>query len=373
MANTEVLIVGGGVVGLSLAYELAGRGASVQVIDRGALAREASWAGAGILPPANAATARHPYDELRGLSFDLYVDWSRRLLEETGIENGYRRCGALYVARTVGEAAALRGLWNTCQDEQIAIERLDAGQLAEREPALQAVAASGRLKAAYLLPQECQIRNPRHLQALTRGCLQRGVLLTADCEATGFRIAGERLVGIETMQGVLTAPQVCFTSGAWTQQLLHKLGIANGILPIRGQMLLYACDTRPFSTVMNEGNRYLVPRDDGHVLVGSTEEEVGFDKQNTAAGLADLQAFATEFVPQLAAARLEKSWAGLRPATFDGWPYLGRVPGLENAFVAAGHFRSGLYLSPGTAVVMADLLSGHAPRIDLSPFRLGRG
>lgn len=373
MANTDVLIVGGGVVGLSLAYELAGRGATVRVIDRGPLAREASWAGAGILPPANAATAKHPYDELRGLSFERYEEWSRRLLAETGIENGYRRCGGLYVARTVGEAASLRGLWNACRDEQVAIERLDAQQLGEREPALRPVAASGRLKAAYLLPQECQIRNPRHLQALARGCELRGVVLTTDCEANGFRLAHERLVGIETTQGLLTAAQICLTSGAWTQQLLLKLGIANGILPIRGQMLLYACDARPFTAIINEGNRYLVPRDDGRVLVGSTEEEVGFDKQNTAAGLADLQAFATEFVPQLATARLEKSWAGLRPATFDGWPYLGRVPGLENAFVAAGHFRSGLYLSPGTALVMADLLLGQTPRIDLTPFRLGRG
>jgi glycine oxidase len=124
---------------------------------------------------------------------------------------------------------------------------------------------------------------------------------------------------------------------------------------------------------LNEGNRYLVAREDGYVLAGSTEEEVGFDKRTTPAGLADLRSFAEALVPALAEAKLEKSWAGLRPATFDGLPYLGQIPALSNAFVAAGHFRSGLYLSGGTAVLMSQLMRGEEPDIDLEPFRVGRG
>jgi glycine oxidase len=125
--------------------------------------------------------------------------------------------------------------------------------------------------------------------------------------------------------------------------------------------------------VLNEGSRYLVARDDGHVLVGSTEEEAGFDKSTTSTAIEELTRLACDLVPELRRFAVEQTWAGLRPGTYDGFPYLGAVPGLENAFVAAGHFRSGLHLSTGTAVVMGQLMRGETPIIDLSPFRVGRG
>lgn len=370
---TDILIVGGGVIGLSLAWELASHGLRVRVVDRGALGREASWAGAGILPPANAKTALHPYDQLRALSFDLHPQWAERLREKTGIDNGFRRCGGLYLARTAGETAALRGMWNVFQEEAIRIERLDDAGLACSEPALTPAIAARRFKAAYEVADECQLRNPRHLQALMDVCRQRGVELSPELEARGFVIDGSRIEGLRTANETLRAGAVCITGGAWTQGLLAQLGCETGILPIRGQMLLYKCDRRPFTRVLNEGNRYMVARDDGYVLAGSTEEEVGFDKRTTEIALADLHAFATALVPDLASAKLEQSWAGLRPATFDGFPYLGRLPGFDNAFAAAGHFRSGLYLSPGTAVVMSQLIRGQTPQVDLTPFRVGRG
>jgi glycine oxidase len=361
---TDVLIVGGGVIGLSLAYELARERRQVVVIDRSELGREASWAGAGILPPANAATALHPYDQLRAMSFERHAEWAARLQQETHIDTGYRQCGGLYLARSIGEAAALRGMWNVFQEEQVPIEAVELTQLKTLEPAIAKAVESGRFKAAYDVPTECQLRNPRHLQALKVACQNAGVVLMPHVEATEFVLSGDRLEGIRTTAGLLSAEQYCLTSGAWTQQLLARLGIANGILPIRGQMLLYRCQHQPFTRVLNEGNRYMVARDDGYVLVGSTEEEVGFDKRTTEVGLADLKSFAVALVPDLAAASLEQSWAGLRPASFDGFPYLGRLPELTNAFVAAGHFRSGLYLSPGKALVMSQLLRGETPSIN---------
>jgi glycine oxidase len=229
------------------------------------------------------------------------------------------------------------------------------------------------LRAAYELPDECQIRNPRHLRALSAACRQRGVDLLPNVEAGAFEVRGERLEGIQTTAGVLRAERYAFAAGAWTQRLLAEVGVQTGILPMRGQMLLYKCDVPPFTRILNVGNRYLVPREDGRVLVGSTEEEVGFDKRTTAEGLAELANLAKRLVPMLTPERLEKSWAGLRPATFDGLPYIGQIPGLQNAFAAAGHFRSGLYLSPGTAVVLGELMRGTLPQIDLDPFRVGRG
>ena len=142
--------------------------------------------------------------------------------------------------------------------------------------------------------------------------------------------------------------------------------------PIRGQIALLHTGTPLMRRVVNVGKRYLVPRDDGRVLVGSTEEDVGFVKHTTAEAIAELLRFGVELVPALKNAALENCWAGLRPATPDERPYLGRIPGFDNAFVAAGHFRSGLQLSPGTAVVLRQCILGQPVDIDLSAFRLDR-
>lgn len=372
MRTYDGLMIGGGVIGLSLAYELAGHGWRVAVLERQAPGREASWAGAGILPPANRATARHPFDQLRGLSVELHASWAARLADETGIDTGYRKCGGIYVGRTFGEAASLHGWAGLLQEEQVRIQRLDDRELAECEPALAGALSERRVRTAYFLPDEAQLRNPWHLKALIAACQRRGVTLLADTEALDWRIEAGRVAAVETSTGPVTADRYCVTAGAWTQRLLARIGASAAVLPMRGQMLLFATDRPVCRRIVNDGPRYLVPREDGHLLVGSTEEEVGFDKRTTEAGLDDLRRFAFELVPALRDARLVDSWAGLRPASFDGLPYLGRVPGIANLFVAAGHFRSGLYLSPATAVVLGQLMRDRPPDVDLTPFSLLR-
>jgi glycine oxidase len=369
----DVLIVGGGVIGLSLAWDLARHGQRVRVIDRGPPGREASWAGAGILPPANRAKAIHPYDQLCGLSAELHPAWAAELAARTGIDTGYRRCGGLYLARTPGEAASLAA-WAADQAATgIAVRKIGPEELADVEPRLRAAGAQGsRPHEAYVLPDEAQVRNPRHLQALVAACELLGVEITPNVAAGDVVLQGNRVGGVAAAGGLLRASRYCFTAGAWTGQLLAKLGQPIAVLPIRGQMVLLRCESPPLRHIVNVGSRYIVPRDDGRVLVGSTEEEVGFDKRTTDEAIADLTALARELVPTLASAPLERAWAGLRPASFDGLPYLGPLPGLSNAFVAAGHFRSGLFLSPGTAVVMSQLLRDEAPGIDLTPFRVNR-
>jgi glycine oxidase len=370
----DCLIVGAGVIGLSLAYELARHGLRVKVIDRGQPGREASWAGAGILPPAHRLGAQHPWDQLRALSHELHPVWANRLQAETGIDNGYRRCGGVYLARSLGEASSLHAasaVWRA--EEGIQVDRLTAAELVALEPALAPLAASGEVRAAYHLPDEGQLRNPRHLQALVQACALRGVEIEAAVEALGFRIHSGRIEQMETNRGPRAAGAFAIAGGAWTRSLMEQLGLSSGILPVRGQMLLYHCGRPPFSRVINEGPRYLVPRDDGRVLAGSTEEEVGYDKRTTGEGRAELLQFAAAIVPALSADRIERAWAGLRPGSFDGFPYLGAVPGLANAFVAAGHFRSGLFTSTGTAVVLGELIRGERPQIDLAPFAVGRG
>jgi glycine oxidase len=283
----------------------------------------------------------------------------------------------LYLARSPGEAAALAAWAGALEEEGIRAERLSAADLCELEPGMRmnglvkSEATSSR-HSAFLLPDEAQLRNPRYLKALVAACRQANVTITPNTGLTDITTSQGQIVEVTTIAGPLAARQFCFTTGAWTGVLLQRLGISAGIVPIRGQIVLFKCNQPPIARIINEGSRYLVPRDDGYVLAGSTEEEAGFDKRTTDEAIADLVSFARGLVPALRDAKIERTWAGLRPGSFDGLPYLGPLPGLSNAFIAAGHFRTGLYLSPATAVVMSQLLRGEEPQIDLAPFRVGR-
>lgn len=373
MSMSSALIVGGGVIGLSIAYELARRGEKVTLLDRDEPGRGTSWAGAGILPPPS-RVAQTPYDELCRLSFDQHPEWTERLQRETGIDTGYRRCGGLYLADNAGEAAALRGAMGDFAAEQIAVETLKPEQLATLEPGLAEVNSRQPFRAAYRLPEECQLRNPRHLKALRAACERLGVEIVANANVDSFEEERERLTGAITSRGTHRAENIVIATGSWTPQLLAKLGLPRTpIVPIRGQMLLYKLDRPPLTHVVNIGPRYLVPRDDGHLLVGSTEEEAGYDQSTTESALNGLRHFAGTILSELKKLEPIKSWAGLRPMSLRGAPYLGRLPGWENAFLAAGHFRSGIYLSPGTAIVMADLLQGKIPPLDLAWFGWEQG
>lgn len=376
------LVIGGGVVGLSLAYELSRSGWIVRVLERGLVGREASWAGAGILPPANSASAIHSLEQLRGLSYRLHAEWAERLRQETGLDTGFRRCGGIYLARTAGEWASLLGFASLMDEEEVVVERPSLTELARIEPelAFDCPASQGQggavrvhsIRGALLLPGECQLRNPWHLQALAAACRLHGVEFMEQVAIERWITTGDRLKELETNRGKFSADAYCVTAGAWTGQLLESLGHSLGIVPIRGQMVLFKTERSPVRRIINEGPRYLVPREDGYLLAGSTEEEAGFDKRTTSAAIADLVHFARETVPALHDARIEQTWAGLRPGVYDGMPYMDQWPGLANLFVAAGHFRSGLYLSPGTAVAMAALMAGEKPGIDLRPFRVTR-
>jgi len=366
----DCLIIGGGVIGLSWAWKLAQRGLKVEVVDRSEMGREASWAGAGIFPPPGAAP-QHPHEQLRAKAHKLHPQWAKTLHEITGIDNGYLRCGGIYLARTAGEIASLAGVKQLFDEEKIEYQPLNPATFAQLEPQLQSVAET--IRSAIHLPGEAQIRNPRHLKALFNACQHSGVKLSAGVQVHRIATKGRKATVVQTSAGDIEAAQIGIAAGAWTRDLLLGLKIESGIMPVRGQMILFRCATPVFSHILNEGPRYLTPRPDGLVLAGSTEEEAGFDKRNTPEALDDLKSFAISLVPALAAATVEKTWAGLRPGSFDGLPYMGRVSGYDNVFVSAGHYRSGLHLSPAVTEAMVALMCGEQPGVDLSPFHAARG
>ena len=361
----DCLIIGGGVIGLSLAYELSGRGLTVRLVERGQMGREASWAGAGILPPGGKQGNDRPIDQLTALSCRLHPQWANQLREETGIDTGYRRCGGIYVARGPAEAATLAELVTDARRRAIEVDELSASQLADLEPAL---ADDGKMLAACHLPEEAQIRNPRHLKALLAACVRRGVRLNTGTSVHRFDVSDGRITAARTNAGVFQAERYCLTAGCWSRALLEDLQTPLAVKPVRGQIVLLQSQPGRLTRIINQGPRYLVPRPDGRVLIGSTEDDVGFDRRTTSEGISSLLRFALELAPGLADAEVERTWAGLRPATPNRLPILGQLPHLENAFVATGHFRAGLQLSAATAVVMSQLIRGEQPEIDLKPF-----
>ena len=369
----ECAVIGGGVVGLSIAYELAQLGANVTLAERGQVGREASCAGAGILPPPTSQRDVPAWKRFQADSYRLHGRWHEQLREETGIDNGYCVCGALHLAHRVGEAAALRAEMAELAGDGVRVRELTREEAVSLEPGLQADSpALPDIHVCFHLPDEAQIRNPHHLQALAQACRQRGVVICENQTAQSLRISDDSVEELVTSAGILRTDSYVFCAGAWSEMLLTELGLNLSVYPVRGQMLLYQCESPPASHIINEGPRYIVPRNDGRVLVGSTEEDVGFDKHTTEEGLAELRQFAETVLPGLAGARIEKTWAGLRPHAVDGFPYIGRVPHLKNAYVAAGHYRAGLSTSTGTATAIAQLITEGITELDIVDFRLDR-
>jgi glycine oxidase len=367
MSKSDVIIIGGGVIGLSIAYALAREGVQATVLDRRELGREASWAGAGLIPPYTERLTLHPTADLRSWSAVLYPEWSAALREETGIDNGYRRTGGVDVAWTPEEDQMLRGAAGHWRVEGIVFERLAPDDFRRVEPAL-----NPAVRTVYFLPDRAQVRNPRHLRALIAALTQRGANLRPGLAALGFKTVADRVTAVETEVGPLPCDCVIVAAGAWSAALLEGVGLRVPTPPLKGQIVLLKSDRPLLQRIVEHGKNYLVPRDDGRVLAGATEEDAGFDTRNTSAGVRELIDEAIRLCPVLAEAEVERAWAGLRPGSIDTKPYLGFAPGFRNLIVATGHKRAGLQLSPVTAEVIADLVLGRPPRIDLSAFRIDR-
>ena len=361
-ALPDVLIVGGGVIGLTAAYYLALENVSVVLIDRGDFGQEASWAGAGILPPASSRATSDGFERLHQLSLSEFPKLSADLIRQTGIDNGFRVCGGLEFL--AGSAGGHAGEWSGAG---VRAEPLDEASVRQREPVL-----APDLGPARYLPELAQVRNPWHVRALVESCRLFGVGLRPHCAFQDIKSAGDRVTAVCTSQGDLQAGKILITSGAWTSETVRALAFYVPIHPVRGQIALVNAGQRIFKSVLLWGARYIVPREDGRVLAGSTEEAVGFEKQTTDEAIESLLGFAYRLVPSLANHVVEKRWAGLRPATPDGRPCIGRIPGWSNAYLAAGHFRSGIQLSPGTGMICKDLLLDRRPPLSLESLRPDR-
>lgn len=357
--SADVIVVGGGVLGMMTARELSLAGVRVSLLERGYTGQEASWAGGGIVSPLYPWRYPEPVTALATPAQAAYPALALALSEETGIDPELFPCGMLMLDAS-DEAEALG--WARSHGREVVPEA--AVDSRHRLPGL-----APHWRRGLWMPAVANIRNPRLLQALRASLLKLGVGIQEQVDVRTWQREGDRITAAVTADGrVFAAGSFVVCGGAWSGQLLAAAGRSVPLHPVRGQMLLYKPASVPSCIVLAEG-RYVIPRRDGHVLCGSTLEETGFDKSTTAEALASLAASAARLWPTLATEQPVRQWAGLRPAAPQGIPYIGRVPGQANLWVNAGQYRNGLVLAPASARLLADLMLGRPALVDPAPYR----
>lgn len=355
----DVIVIGAGIIGLLSAYQLAGAGRQVVLLEAGEEGREASWAGGGIVSPLYPWRYSPAVTALAHWSQDFYPGFGERLRQQSGVDPEVHATG-LYWLDLHDEEEALA--WAERQGRPL--RRVAMEQVRAAVPAL-----GGGFSKAVFMPGVANVRNPRLLRAL-REALARmaNVRVVERCPVTGFVHEGGRIQGVQTAQGDMRAERVLVAAGAWSGKLLATLGLELPVKPMKGQMILFKCAQDFLPSMVLARRRYAIPRRDGHVLVGSTLEDVGFDKSPSEDALQSLRATAAELLPALADAEVVRHWAGLRPGSPEGIPYIGEVPGFEGLWLNCGHFRNGLVLAPASCRLLADLMLGREPVVDPAPY-----
>lgn len=337
------------------ARELLLAGLSVQLLERGETGRESSWAGGGILSPLYPWRYPEPVSVLAQASQRVYPELIEALREEGGGDAEWTQSGLLMPACEDIDAARA---W--ARQFEMNLQVLSSDEMADCAPEMGDLGA----ESAIFLPDVAQVRNPRLAQALRASLLALGADIRQNCEVTSILHDADKVSAVQTKQGErLTAGQIVVAGGAWSEALLAPLGLDLPVTPVRGQMLLYRAEPDTVKRILLYKDRYVIPRRDGHVLVGSTLEHVGFDKQTTDVAREDLVQSATEIVPALANFPIERHWAGLRPGSPDGIPFIGKHPEISNLYVNTGHYRNGVVLGPASAALLAASVLGVTPNL----------
>lgn len=371
MSGRKIIIAGGGVIGLSIAEQLLRRGITPIVLDRGVFAKEASWAGAGFLDLRSVARVGGALFELCKKSYDLFPEWTARLKKDSGVDPEYLNSGSYDTAFTEGEESAVRQMETNLKTFGLTGQWLSASKALTLEPYL-----SPQVRSVFSFEHTSQVNPPPLSRSLLKVLQNAKADLREFEQVDDFLLKGKQFLGIRTNKGVIDADGIVIATGAWSASLAEKLGVRLVSKPYRGQVVMFRGQPKELKHIIfntaSSGITYLVPRLDGHIYAGSTLEDVGFDKSTTPEGLEKLKTGAVRLVPSLSQHLIEETWAGLRPGSIDGWPYLGAVPGLEGVWMATGHYTHGISLSAVTGQVMAQLINGERPSVDLTPFAINR-
>lgn len=356
---SDVLIIGAGTIGLMTAHFLHQAGVSVTLVDKGKVGAESTWAGGGMLSPMYPWRYPDAVSVLFKRSYELYPALMQQLRLESGIDPEFIQSGMLMLKT---EKSADIESWS----KKFTIQPmfLDAQQTHDMEPALN---VSG---SAVFLPDVYQVRNPRLIQALKISLEKSGVLIKEDTVIKKLLVKQQRVIGAETESGLIKADKVLVASGAWSRSLLATAGIKIDINPVKGEMLCLKTKPGLIKTLLLSEGRYLVPRKDGHILVGSTQERVGFDKTLSPAVKNGLYDFAVALLPELEQADIVTQWAGLRPGSVDAIPTISQCTDIDGLFVCTGHYTNGLATGAASAELMKDLMLKLPTQLDMAAYTL---
>jgi glycine oxidase len=358
--HTRVLIIGGGIMGCSIAYELAKKGILSTIIDKGDCNKEASTAAAGMLGAHVEVHQPGPFFELCKASRDLYRPWTEELHEISRISAQYIEQGILRVALTEEDEKELRGRLPWMEEY---IEWLSDAEIRRFEPAV-----SEQIRGGLYFAQDHQV-HPAHLTNSLRSAITKlGCTISEQTPALNIITERGRVVGARTANGDLLADLTIIAAGAWSPSLLTELDLTLPIVPIKGQSFDVTLDDPLIEKTVFTQGCYIVPKMDGSLLIGATQEEAGFDKATADSATAALYQTAVKLIPELRHAHLRSTWAGLRPGTPDGLPYLGTAADIPGLILAAGHFRNGILLAPITGKIISQLVMNESLSVDIKPF-----
>lgn len=364
--TSDVIIVGGGVIGASIAYHLAKRGQSVTLLERSRLGTEASTAAAGMLGAQSEMEDTGPLFQWGRHSRAMFPELSGELRSLTGIDIGLVREGLLNVALSDAQEQELRAREKLQRAAGEKAEWLSAAAAAELEPAL-----SKATRGALYLPGDGQVEAPQLAAAFAQAARVLGAKLQEFAQVQGLLTEGDRVIGVMTSEGALYSDHVVVAAGTWSGQFLAGSGIDLPVYPVKGECFSVLTEKRELLKTLFTPGCYIVPKAGGRLLVGATVVPHSYDRKVSLAGLTELMARAKQLMPAIGEAEWEKAWSGLRPQTPDGLPYIGEIPMYKGLFAACGHYRNGILLSPITGKVIAQLVSGEdlgALQANLSAF-----
>ena len=365
-AHPDVLVIGGGIIGCSIAMRLAQGGLKVTVLEKGQPGGEASSAAAGMIAPQGETINLDPFFELCAQSRDLYASFIPEIEQLSARELYYRRNGTMLLALNDRECEELEATYKGQTEAGLAVERLTGPEIGSRVRAL-----SPEIREALYVAGDHWVDNEELSAALAVACERLGVRFQAGCEVKRLNRNGERLESIEASpngagETKFSAGCYVLAAGAWSGELAKAAGINLPVLPCRGQMMEFESDIE-LPIVIRAGHYYLVPRSGHRVLAGATTEYVGHHKAVTAEGLQSILEGAVRMAPLVKQMRFRRAWCGLRPDTADHMPVLGRGH-FEDLIFATGHFRNGILLAPVTAKLISELILKGSPSQSLDAY-----
>jgi len=351
--SADVVIIGGGVIGLTIARALALRGVrDVCLIERGGLGTEASFAAAGMLLPQVEADAQDHFFSLACQSRDLYPAFAAALREETGIDVELDTTGTLYLALTEHDQAEIEKRYEWQTRAGLPVERLSPAEARELEPCI-----SESTHGALRFPKDIQVENRRLLSALANSVTKLGVNIAIQTTVDSLIIEGERVRGVHTSRGTINCLKVVIAAGSWSSFInTSPQSAIPAIEPVRGQIVCLEAKPQLTRHVIYSPRGYIVPRQDGRLLAGSTSEHAGFAKCVTAGGISTILRNALDISPAISDFPVVDTWAGLRPRAADGLPVLGPCGEIDGLFCATGHYRNGILLAPLTGELISSAI-----------------